>query len=582
MRSSESFRLLVPLVMSGLVLTTSAYAQDRVTADNGEGMDTHLFRPAVDSKGFFTVNGSGVLGANELSFGLITDYGRNLMRLSPNHGAPAMVENSFQGTFHVNYGIGDVAIVGVTVPVHLMSGEALTAIGPSGSTYDSGKLDTQNFGNVALHAKLRLLRVEKGLGLALLAQVGTSPSESVERGLGADKVFYWPQLIVERRFGPTGRFRVGANVGYRGHTQNNPRFDQIDGGPSFEYGNLVTGGLGISYRALDSLDLVAETYLSQLLGDSSDSKLALSDEVALGIKVFVEKNSYLMLGGGMRTTRGFQAADQRGFIGFIFEPSVGDRDGDGIPDDVDLCPDEPENFNGFEDDDGCPDYRPARLLTAEEASDGDRDGDGIPDSLDLCPDEPEDFDGFEDEDGCPDPDNDKDGIPDELDKCPNEPETFNGFQDEDGCPDQGRVVVEDQTILINDKVQFKTNSAEILAESDGLLDAMAATLLQHSELVLIEVQGHADERAPENHNLRLTQQRASSVVDALVRRGVSRERLRPMGYGEYCPLDPASNPQAWETNRRVELKVVKTASGPTGAPLGCELARKKGVVAPAN
>ncbi len=42
----------------------------------------------------------------------------------------------------------------------------------------------------------------------------------------------------------------------------------------------------------------------------------------------------------------------------------------------------------------------------------DRDGDGIPDDVDKCPDEPEDFDGFEDEDGCPDPDNDKDGIPD--------------------------------------------------------------------------------------------------------------------------------------------------------------------------
>ena len=67
--------------------------------------------------------------------------------------------------------------------------------------------------------------------------------------------------------------------------------------------------------------------------------------------------------------------------------------------------------------------------------DGDRDLDGIPDSRDLCPDLPEDKDGFEDEDGCPDPDNDKDGIPDAQDKCPNEPETFNGFEDEDGCPD---------------------------------------------------------------------------------------------------------------------------------------------------
>ena len=66
---------------------------------------------------------------------------------------------------------------------------------------------------------------------------------------------------------------------------------------------------------------------------------------------------------------------------------------------------------------------------------GDRDGDGITDDVDKCPDEPEDKDGFQDEDGCPDLDNDADGIPDKDDKCPNEPEDKDGFQDEDGCPD---------------------------------------------------------------------------------------------------------------------------------------------------
>ena len=65
----------------------------------------------------------------------------------------------------------------------------------------------------------------------------------------------------------------------------------------------------------------------------------------------------------------------------------------------------------------------------------DADGDGIPDDADQCPNEPEDFDGFEDEDGCPDLDNDGDGIPDEVDVCPLDPEDFDGVQDEDGCPD---------------------------------------------------------------------------------------------------------------------------------------------------
>ncbi|MEB2324124.1 MAG: hypothetical protein OZ921_16545, partial [Sorangiineae bacterium] len=64
---------------------------------------------------------------------------------------------------------------------------------------------------------------------------------------------------------------------------------------------------------------------------------------------------------------------------------------------------------------------------AKRAVDGDRDRDGIRDSLDRCPDDPEDRDGFEDEDGCPDPDNDRDGIPDAKDRCPNEPEDRDGF-----------------------------------------------------------------------------------------------------------------------------------------------------------
>lgn len=66
---------------------------------------------------------------------------------------------------------------------------------------------------------------------------------------------------------------------------------------------------------------------------------------------------------------------------------------------------------------------------------GDRDGDRVGDDKDLCPDDPEDADGFEDEDGCPDADNDRDGIPDVNDQCPNEPEVFDGRRDDDGCPD---------------------------------------------------------------------------------------------------------------------------------------------------
>ncbi len=99
-----------------------------------------------------------------------------------------------------------------------------------------------------------------------------------------------------------------------------------------------------------------------------------------------------------------------------------DSDEDGIADDEDKCPEIPEDFDGFMDEDGCPDY--------------DNDEDGIYDSKEECPDQAEDFDGFLDRDGCPDPDNDNDNVPDMEDKCPNRPENYNLFKDEDGCPDE--------------------------------------------------------------------------------------------------------------------------------------------------
>lgn len=98
-----------------------------------------------------------------------------------------------------------------------------------------------------------------------------------------------------------------------------------------------------------------------------------------------------------------------------------DPDGDGVAGAKDHCPSLTEDKDGFQDDDGCPDF--------------DNDNDGIYDSQDPCPNQSEDVDGYMD-DGCPDPDNDKDGIPDQKDVCPINPEVYNGYKDDDGCPDE--------------------------------------------------------------------------------------------------------------------------------------------------
>jgi OmpA-OmpF porin, OOP family len=615
-------------------LPTEASAQ-RVAASNGAGMDTHLFRPALDTKGFFAVNGADIMGKNDWAIGLVMDYGRTIMRLQPGHGSKAMVPHSLQGTLQFNFGFLNVADVGLTAPANLMMGEAVTGIGPAGQTYDGGKLDVQNFSWVGAHAKVRLLRPEKHFGLAISWQGGLTPASSVARAGGADpNWWHWPQLILEVRLGSRGQVRVGANGGYRMHNGKNPSFDQLAEG-HFQYSNLATAGAGVSVRALSTLDLVAETYVTQQVGGDSVSAQRLSAEAVGGLKIFTESKSYLMIGGGRRYTPGFEGADLRLLLGFVLEPSIGDRDNDGIKDDEDQCPDVPEDLDKFQDQDGCPDLDndndgiPDTLdncpMVPEdrdgdedtdgcpEGAAGDKDGDGILDVNDKCPDVPEDRDDFQDTDGCPDPDNDEDGIPDKSDRCPNEaedldkfededgcpeldndkdeipdvkddcpndPETYNGFKDEDGCPDKGKVIIEENNVIILDKIMFKTASAEILPESNSILDAVATTLQHHPEFLLLEIQGHADQRADDNFNLKLTRDRANAVRVALIQRNVDTNRLRAVGYGRYCPLDPANTPAAWEKNRRVEFKVVRTSDGPTGVEMSCPKARAKGIVPP--
>jgi outer membrane protein OmpA-like peptidoglycan-associated protein len=612
-----------------------ARAQERVPSFNGPGLDTHLFRPAIDSKGFFAVNGTDTLGAGNISFGLVTDYGRNLMRLKKGYGADALVSHSFQGTFSFNVGLTQRLVLGLHLPVDLIGGEGVEQVGVAGNAYDSQRLDSQKFGFAALHLKLNLLRPNQAVGLALLVQGGYPLGDP--RNLGADpKPWYWPQLAIEKHFGKRA-VRLGANVGYRGSDPGGvTRFDQLRGGRFESSKALATAGAAVAVRALDKLEFIGETYLARQLDGKSAAPVALSQEVVGGFKIFVEKNSYLMLGGGVRIGDGYMAADQRGFIGFLFEPSITDRDGDGILDEDDQCPDQPEDKDGFEDSDGCPDPdndkdgipdvndecpNEPEIKNGYKDEDGcpdvddrDRDKDGIPDSRDKCPNEPEDFDNFEDEDGCPDPDNDKDGIldindncpndpedfdkfqdedgcpdpdndgdgiPDARDKCPNEAETFNEFQDEDGCPDStGPVVIQDNSILILEKIQFETGSARIRPESNKLLDAVAATLKDHPEFQLLEVQGHADARGSKALNLKLTRDRATSVMKALVSRGIDPKRLRAMGYGSFCPIDAGATAEAFDKNRRVEFKIVINGGKTTDVALVCEEARRNGITSP--
>ena len=175
-------------------------------------------------------------------------------------------------------------------------------------------------------------------------------------------------------------------------------------------------------------------------------------------------------------------------------------------------------------------------------------------------------------------DPDKDGIKGAADECPDEPETYNGLTDEDGCPDKSICNFGPSKITIADVVYFDDKGAKIASGSLPLVEALATTLQAHPEIELVEVEGHSDERGDEKVNLALTEQRAKIVMDALVAKGVAKDRLRAKGFGEYCPRDPAHDEAAWALNRRVSFRLAKVDGQNNYEELGCAEATAKGVV----
>ncbi|MDW8361319.1 MAG: OmpA family protein [Myxococcales bacterium] len=250
-------------------------------------------------------------------------------------------------------------------------------------------------------------------------------------------------------------------------------------------------------------------------------------------------------------------------------PPPGDRDGDGYPDPEDRCPDDPEDFDGYEDGDGCPE-------------DQDSDGDGLADSRDVCPIEPEDPDGYLDAEGCPEPDNDLDLIADAADRCANDPEDRDGWQDEDGCPDRDNdadsltdatdrcpnepgpvaeqgcprvyqnVQVTSTAIRITQTIHFEFNRAVIRPESYGILNTVAQVLRDFPDIT-VEVQGHTDDRGNDAFNMRLSNARANAVRDYLIGQGIAPHRLTAVGYGETRPIASNSTREGRAANRRVEF-----------------------------
>jgi outer membrane protein OmpA-like peptidoglycan-associated protein len=185
----------------------------------------------------------------------------------------------------------------------------------------------------------------------------------------------------------------------------------------------------------------------------------------------------------------------------------------------------------------------------------DSDSDGVPDDQDRCPDQPEDMDGFQDGDGCPEPDNDHDGIADDDDECPDDAEEPGG--DKDGCPDRPTVIVRKGKMVIYGKVLFPVGSAHMQPKSEVLIDQMAQALKDHPSIRRLEIEGHTDSTGMADFNKKLSQERADTVKEALIKRGIDGKRLVARGYGEERPVAPDLTRAGRAKNRRVEFTILE-------------------------
>lgn len=444
-------------------------------------------------------------------------------------------------------------------------------------------------GDLRIVAKGKILDLRKyPVGLALIADL-SAPTAQDDRLIGDDGVSFAIRAALE--FNPWSKARMSVNLGYRYRPHVNVY--TYDMGQSI----IISGAASIPFFHEDLdllLDLTGEITVEGsnknlsvkerpfeadlafryrfLRGDEWYRGLALTAGIGTGLDSVGAPDVRLILGLNFHWVNGGMLGIDYKYGGYItaVDPcpdpeltplsqipercrnQIIDSDGDTIPDKDDRCP-----FSGragFIDEYGCS---------------PDSDGDTVPDYADLCPEEG----GRVDRNGCPikPADSDGDTIVDDIDQCPYEPETFNGYEDEDGCPDSdpnAKVELADGKINIKEQVFFETSKAVIKSESFDLLNQVAQLLIDNPHIGNVTVEGHTDSRGKYKLNMKLSQDRADSVMKYLVGRGVAAERLNAVGYGPDRPIDTNDTKEGRAKNRRVEFVVLglpDTAKTPDNA-----------------
>ncbi len=430
-RRKNSSRSAAPLLLALVLAHGSARAQTAA-------LEVQQFHPALDVYGGIVTSGSQTLPSGRFVVGLWADYADSPLVLMQGDQRVGELQKAVLGA---NLG----AAVGILDALQAFLLLPATPYQDAPST-DLVGIDPSRaaLNDMALGLRLRILnRMDRRTGLAFEPRLWL-PTGSPEAYTGG-QFSVGANLIADVLL---GKVWLGANVGYR-----------------YRPTPLTLGTLTVDdelvYRAGIGVP-AGQWYLTADLfgvtGVAAAESQGVSDaplEAMVGLSRSLGETLTLTLAAAAGLVAGYGSPDYRVLAGIAWGASrTNDRDRDGIVDTKDLCPTAPEDRDGFQDHDGCPD--------------SDNDQDGIEDGSDRCPDMPEDRDGFEDDDGCLDADNDRDQLPDEQDACPNDPEDIDGFEDADGCPDPDNDG--DGIADVDDTCPFEAEDLDGWEDEDGCPD----------------------------------------------------------------------------------------------------------------
>jgi outer membrane protein OmpA-like peptidoglycan-associated protein len=433
--------------VAALLPATSARAQFAAPIETT--VDAQLFQPAIGPRNFLTVDSTSVLDHKRLGFGLSVNYQRHpyqVYTVGAMPGTSNLIDYQWSSDLYAAIGLFGKYQAGINIPFTLyLAGDEIDAMGMPRNF----RLTESGIGDIRVEGKalLATLGEEEEYTVGLVAGLTLPTGKNADRPyLGDKNVTGRIKGIFQAELGPV---RAAANLGllFRGTSQSFKT----------EVGHQLLYGVGAAYPVDKRVDLILEVFGRSGLNDFTKFYSDVNPfEADIAARFMVTGMWSVTAGGGRGFGNGIGAPDLRLFAMGSFTPDFRDRDKDGIFDVDDRCPDQPEDRDGFEDKDGCPDL--------------DNDNDQVPDAQDKCVNEAEDIDQFEDEDGCPEPDNDKDGIPDLNDGCPNAAEDHGGKKPNDGCPASSEDTDGDSVNDTIDKCVDEAEDKDNFQDEDGCPD----------------------------------------------------------------------------------------------------------------